>query len=254
MELTDGHLLGGRLHYAQPRDGYRTGIEPVLLAACVPARPGDHVLEAGTGAAAGLLCLLARVPSLTATAVELDPAMADLARRNLAANGKQATILTGDVTAVDLPACDHAFANPPWHDARATASPDAARRLARQTPSPDAIERWIAALARLLGHVGTLSLILPAPQARTAAASLRAAGLAHAFIQPLAPKLGRPAKLAIVQARKTATAGVVGSEDAANVVVLDEIVLHQTDGAYTPSIEAVLRGAEKLPIGELRAA
>ena len=33
MELTDGTLLGGRLRYVQPARGWRTGIEPVLLAA-----------------------------------------------------------------------------------------------------------------------------------------------------------------------------------------------------------------------------
>ena len=40
METTEGHLLGGRVRYAQPRAGFRSGIEPVLLASFVPARPG----------------------------------------------------------------------------------------------------------------------------------------------------------------------------------------------------------------------
>ena len=61
---TDGHLLGGRVSYAQPREGFRSGIEPVLLAAAIPARPGEHVLEGGSGAGAALLCLAARVPGL----------------------------------------------------------------------------------------------------------------------------------------------------------------------------------------------
>ena len=37
-ELTDGTLLGGKVIYRQKSSGYRTGIEPVLLAAFVPAR------------------------------------------------------------------------------------------------------------------------------------------------------------------------------------------------------------------------
>ena len=45
--------LGGRVSYAQPREGFRSGIEPVLLAAAIPARAGDRVLEGGTGAGAG---------------------------------------------------------------------------------------------------------------------------------------------------------------------------------------------------------
>jgi tRNA1Val (adenine37-N6)-methyltransferase len=72
--------------YRQPIDGYRTGIEPVLLAASVPARSGQRVVEAGTGAGAGLLCLLARVAGLSAIGIERDADMAALARRNLADN------------------------------------------------------------------------------------------------------------------------------------------------------------------------
>jgi tRNA1Val (adenine37-N6)-methyltransferase len=52
MVTTEGHLLGGRIRYRQPDTGFRSGLEPVLLAASVPARPGEHVLEAGTGAGA----------------------------------------------------------------------------------------------------------------------------------------------------------------------------------------------------------
>ena len=66
--------------HEQPKLGHRTGIEPVLLAAFVPARAGDSVLEGGTGSGAGLLCLTVRVADLRAVGVERDPEMAVLAR------------------------------------------------------------------------------------------------------------------------------------------------------------------------------
>jgi tRNA1(Val) A37 N6-methylase TrmN6 len=44
-DLTHDAFLGGRIHLWQPRAGYRAGIDPVLLAACVPARSGQNVLE-----------------------------------------------------------------------------------------------------------------------------------------------------------------------------------------------------------------
>ncbi len=87
METTDGYLLGGRVRYAQPKAGFRSGIEPVLLAAAIPARPGEHVLEAGTGAGAGLLCLAARVPGLTGVGIERDPGLTAIAAANGVANG-----------------------------------------------------------------------------------------------------------------------------------------------------------------------
>ena len=87
METSAGTLLDGRLHHAQPTAGHRTALEPVLLAAAIPARPGERVLEGGTGSGAALLCLAARVAGLYAVGIERDAAMAALARDNMAANG-----------------------------------------------------------------------------------------------------------------------------------------------------------------------
>ena len=84
---TGGYLLGGRVRYAQPRQGFRSGIEPVLLAAAVPARAGERVLEGGTGAGAALLCLAARVPGVHGVGIERDGTLVSLARRNASANG-----------------------------------------------------------------------------------------------------------------------------------------------------------------------
>ena len=128
MELTEGTLLGGRVRYAQPLEGYRTGIEPVFLAAAVPARAGEVVLEAGTGAGAGLLCLAARVPGVMGVGVERDAGMAALCRGNLRANGLEFRVETGDVArAGQFGPFDHAFGNPPWHDPAGTRSPDSLR-------------------------------------------------------------------------------------------------------------------------------
>ena len=227
MRATAGHLLGGRLRYAQPADGYRTGIEPVLLAASVPARPGQRVLEGGTGAGAGLMCLAARVPGIAGVGIELDPEMAALARRNIADNALPGLqVITGDVLELPVGGFDHAFANPPWHDPGSTPSPLQRRRLAKQGAG---LEAWIAALARALRPGGTLALILPAHQADRAEAAWRRTGLDGPGVVALRPKAGRAAKLALLCSG--------GSR---------EIVLHERDGAYTAEIEAVLRAGAAL--------
>ena len=148
---SEGWLLGGRVRHDQPVDGHRTGIEPVLLAATIPAKPGQRVLEGGTGSGAALLCLAARVPGLTGCAVERDPAMADIARANVAANGLAGLeIVAADLTTVALNGpFDHAFANPPWHGAAGTASPDGGREAAKRA-APGLLQHWAAALARPL--------------------------------------------------------------------------------------------------------
>lgn len=238
IETTRGTLLGGRVRYVQPRDGYRTGIEPVVLAATVPAQPGDLVIEAGTGAGAGLMCLAARVPGIRGVGVEIDPAMADLARANVAENGLAGlTILTGDVTALALPPASHVMANPPWHDPRSTASPVARRRLAKQESG--GIEAWVAALARALTAGGSLTMIVPPALAIRAAAACTAAGLGSGVDMSLAPKAGRTPKLTVVQR----WAGTSGSARES------QLILHDENGAYLPTIDAVLRGGKRLSLG-----
>lgn len=235
MQLTHGHLLGGRLRYAQPEDGYRTGIEPVLLAAACLARPGERVLEAGCGAGAGLLCLAARVPGISGVGVELDPAMADLARQNLRDNGiDRIEIVTADIADAALGRFDHAFANPPWHDPRSSPSPIRRRRLAKQGGD---LERWVDALAAMLAPDGSLTLILPAAQLDRARAAI-APVAGGVCARGLRPKPGRSPKLVIVQAWR-------GKRGAAPD--LADTVLHQPDGSFTPPIEAVLRGGAAFP-------
>ncbi len=117
MATTQGHLLGGRVAYRQQVGGFRSGIEPILLAASIPARAGEHVLEAGTGAGPSLLCLTARVPGVYATGVEMDTAMADLAAANAEMNGfSSIEIMRERIELAVLPRLfDHAMANPPYH-------------------------------------------------------------------------------------------------------------------------------------------
>ena len=54
-ELSVDAFLGGRLEIAQPRAGYRAGIDPVLLAAAVPAKAGETVFDLGCGAGVAAL-------------------------------------------------------------------------------------------------------------------------------------------------------------------------------------------------------
>lgn len=200
---TDGTLLGGRLRYRQFSTGYRTGIEPVLLAASVPAKPGDVVLEGGTGAGAALLCLTARVPGVCAIGVERDEAMAGLARHNIGANeAAGASVQTADLlTFAPGQPVDHAISNPPWHDAASPGSGDLLRDAAKRAP-PGLLPAWIAALAKPLRPRGSLTLLLPAAILPQALAAMAAAKCGSPAIMPLWPKTGFASRLVLVRGIK----------------------------------------------------
>jgi tRNA1(Val) A37 N6-methylase TrmN6 len=233
METTEGTLLGGRVAYAQPASGFRSGIEPVLLAAWIAARPGQTVLEAGTGAGAALLCLAARVPGLTAIGIERDPALAALAARNARANGMEGVrVVAADVAALPLRAAfDHVFVNPPYHAGGGTPSPQDARRTAKQADA-DLFARWTAAMASVLRHRGTLTLIVPAAGLPAGMAALIACGCPPEALLPLWPKAGRAAKLVLVRGVKSGRGPFR---------VLPGFVIHLPDGAFTVEAEALLR-------------
>lgn len=239
MSITEDGLLGGRLRYAQLSQGYRTGIEPVLLAASIPAEPGSRVLEAGTGAGAGLLCLAARVPGLVGLGLEQAPEMAALAAANFAANGfdqlrvEQADLLEWAAEGV----YDHAFANPPWHAADGTPPARALVAKAKQA-APGLLGAWAAALAKSLRPRGTLSLIIPAAQLAEASAALVAAKCPEITLLPLWKRAGEPAKLLILRGVRLGKGGCA---------VLAGLALHTAEGGYTAQAEAVLRAGAALP-------
>ena len=234
-DLTEDGLLGGRVRLLQPRQGFRAAIDPVLLAAFVPARSGEAVLEIGCGTGAAFLCLAARVVGIAVTAVERDPELAAIARRNAALNGADATLLAKDCCALPaLPPMHHAMANPPYWTG-GTASPDSGRRQAAHEDAP--LAAWIAALTRPLRHKGTVSLVLPAARLAEAAAGLREAGCGSVRLLPLWPRTGTPAKRILIQARK----GGRGADK-----MLPGLILHEADGSATAAAHAVLRDGAAL--------
>jgi tRNA1(Val) A37 N6-methylase TrmN6 len=234
---TEDTLLGGRVRLTQPAGGLRAAIDAVLLAAAVPARPGQAVLELGCGTGAAFLCLAARVPGLTIQAVEADPALVPLARRNAEAAGLAAAIAQADIRDALEPRFDQAFANPPYWS-RGTASPHALRRSAAHEGEATLAD-WAQALARGLRHRGGATLVLPAQRVAEAMAALKAARFGTVRLLPLWPRAGVPAKRVILHAIK----GGRGAD-----AVLPGLVLHQGAG-FTPEAEAILRHAAALPYG-----
>lgn len=233
MEVTRGTLLGGGVRHDQLREGHRTGIEPVLLAAAVPARPGERVLEGGSGVGTALLCLARRVPDIAGVGVERDPALVAIARANAAANSfPNLSFVAGDLAEAPVAGpFDHALCNPPWHAAGGTASADAGREAAKRGAA-GLIAAWARALAAPLRARGTLTVVVAAAALPDCLTALAAADCGSAALFPLWPKVKRPAKLVLVR-------GVKGGRGACRL--LPGLVLHRPDGHYTDAAEAILR-------------
>src|SRR5690554_4880198 len=92
-------LLGGNVRLLQPQTGYRAAIDPVFLAAAVPAGPGDMVLDVGAGVGAVSLCLAWRERGCQIRGIEPQRDLARLAARNVELNGfvGRIEIMIGDL-------------------------------------------------------------------------------------------------------------------------------------------------------------
>src|SRR3989440_7414166 len=139
-EFTEDAFLGGQLRLRQPKSGHRAGHDAMLLAAATPARSGDRVVDLGAGVGAAGLAIAKRVAGIELFLVEIDAALASVARGNAVANAIAADVIVLDVTsaaetfaAAGLSAdrVDVVLMNPPFNDpARHRASPDRAREVA----------------------------------------------------------------------------------------------------------------------------
>ncbi len=244
MQLSHDAFLCGRLHLWQPVSGYRAATDAVLLAAACLAAPGQSVLDLGCGVGAASLCLAARVSDLQLAGLEVQPAYADLARRNAAENGFAMQVETGDLAAMPRSLrrdFDHVIANPPYYPKGGTPSPDAGRAAALQVGEAP-LGDWVRTAARRLAPRGWLTLICGAdglPQVLAAMGDK----LGSAAVLPLTAREGRPALRIILRARKTGKGAFR---------LLAPFVIHAGDAhdgdreSYTAAANAVLRGGESL--------
>src|SRR5580692_3030841 len=98
LSHTEDAFLGGKLRLRQLKSGHRAGHDAMLLAAATPARSSDRVVDFGAGVGAAGLALANRVAGIELVLVEIDAALAELARGNALANTIVAEVVVLDVT------------------------------------------------------------------------------------------------------------------------------------------------------------
>ncbi len=234
---TEDSLLGGRVHLLQPRRGYRVAVDAVLLAAATSPRPDERVLDLGAGVGAVGLCVAMRVPRCRVVCLELQPALAALAERNVLSNAlaDRVETIVHDI-ARPLPDTlglfDQVATNPPYLAAAvADPSPDPIKALATVESSAD-LRRWLAVATGALKPAGTLTIVHRSDRLDEIADVLGEFGWGD-----LALKRLPPAQRVLIRARRS---------DARRLQESPPLLLHKSEGGYTEEAEAVLRHAAPL--------
>jgi tRNA1(Val) A37 N6-methylase TrmN6 len=246
-EFTEDAFLGGQLRLRQPRSGHRAGHDAMLLAAATPARSGDRVVDLGAGVGAAGLAVAKRVAGVKLSLVEIDAALADLARGNAASNAIAAEVIVLDVTSaagafaaagLTLDSVDVVLMNPPFNDpARHRASPDKAREIAHLATAAT-LEGWIHAGRRILKSGGVLSLIWRADGLAEVLAAL-GRGFGSLEILPVHADAATPAIRMLIRAIKGGRAPTR---------MLPALLLNDESGVPNKQVREVLAGKGILPL------
>jgi tRNA1(Val) A37 N6-methylase TrmN6 len=245
--FTEDAFLGGQLRLRQPKSGHRAGHDAMLLAAATPARPGDRVVDFGAGVGAAGLAVARRVGGIKLVLVEIDEALAALARGNAASNAIPADVVVFDVTSaadafaaagLSPDSCDVVLMNPPFNDpARHRASPDKAREIAHVATSVT-LESWIHASRRILKSGGVLTLIWRADGLAEVLAALDR-GFGSLAILPVHADTKKPALRVLIRAVK---GGKAPTQIYAGLLLNDESALPNKE------VQDVLAGKRVLPL------
>jgi tRNA1(Val) A37 N6-methylase TrmN6 len=244
LAITEDRLLGGRVLLRQPADGYRVAIDPIFLAAAVPAAPGELVLDVGAGVGAAALCLAWREPNCLIRGIEIQHALVRLAGENAALNGNAARMefMVGDILRppprMAPGTFHHVMANPPYQTSQAGTRPDNSGRDMANVEGEAELADWVRYCLNMVRSKGSVTFIHRADRLDSLLAELRQRA-GDIAVYPLWPGGSRPASRVIVRARK----------DVATPTKLSSgMVLHEPDGRYSDAAEAVLRDGAALAL------
>lgn len=245
--VTEDGFLGGQLKLRQPRGGHRAGHDAILLAAATPARAGDRVVDLGSGVGAAGLAVARRVIGIDLMMVEIDAALAELARHNASANAIMAEVIALDVEAdasvfadagLGPDSADIVLMNPPFNDpARHRASPDDQRERAH-VATATTLASWVHVARRLLKSNGQLALIWRADGIAEVLAAL-ARGFGSLEILPVHGDVTSPAIRILVRATKGGRAPTR---------LHAALLLNEASGVPTKWVQEILAGRGELPL------
>ncbi len=236
-ELTEESLFAGKLRCLQPRQGYRFSVDAVLLAHFFTPEPGARILDLGAGCGVVSLILSHRCPTASLVALEVQPRLAEILRRNVAINTleRRITVVEGDcrriATLLPQSSVDWVTANPPYYPTGSGRhNPETERAKARHEIL-GGIGEMAQAAAFVLKAGGRAVFVYPATRVETLHGVLRENRLAAKRMQRVHPYPGAEVGLVLVEAVKDGGEGLA--------VLPEFFICQEKGGAYTQEMAAM---------------
>lgn len=205
-EITRDTLLRGRVKLLQPRNGYRSSLDPVLLAGFI-LPPFGAFLDIGCGTGALSFLLLARDAAATGVGLEIQPRLAELAEWGRGDNGFESRwrVILGDVRkagVVEAGAFDLVATNPPFRPVgTGVLPPDCEKALAHHEVTLTLAE-WLDVAAVALRPGGRLATIFPFDRWDELQQGIAVRGFSVARSRQVVPRAGASAGRVLVEVRR----------------------------------------------------
>jgi tRNA1(Val) A37 N6-methylase TrmN6 len=235
-------LLAGRVKLAQQEKGFRATGDALLLASAIDskvARRGARILDVGIGGGAVALSILERFKGVSATGIDAQDDMLDLAARSADLNGagSRLALMKEDILRPSAEfrrmEFDIVVTNPPYHEGRA--SPDAGRARARSASF--SLAEWVGACIKRLRSSGTFAIVHKADKADEIIAAIKASRMGRVEIFPFYTKSTLKANRIVVRAVK---------DSKAPASIHPPIVLHDEGGGFSAIARRIFEQGEAI--------
>lgn len=212
-ETLDELRLAG-LKIIQKKDGYRFSIDPVLLCAFARVEEGEQVADLGTGAGVVPLILARRTAARRLVGVEIQPALADRARRSVRLNALEdrVEIVEGDLRnlgeVLEPGDFDVVLANPPFRKSGSGRQAPREERAAARHELAGGVTDFLRAAVLLLRHGGRFYVIFLAERLAELLAEMRQRGLEPKRLRCVHSRFEAKARMVLVEGRKGGRCGL----------------------------------------------
>ena len=232
--LTTDTFFNGKLYVTQDAAGYRFSIDAILLASQTGVRPGERVLDLGTGCGIIPLIMAYRNPDIQIYGIEIQNELAELAAVNVNKNNMQDRIhlicrdmrkMKPDMIGgpVDVIVC-----NPPYRKpSTGRLNPDPQRAVARHEIRVH-MNEVLQTVRGLLRTGGRFVAIYTAERTVELLSQMRQYGIEPKFLRLIHSQADVDAKLLLVSGIKGARPGVK---------IGPPLIIYKPDGQYSDEVE-----------------
>ena len=229
--LDDLELKG--LKIIQDPSKFCFGIDAVLLSAFAKVKPGEDVVDIGTGTGIIPLLLSAKTDAKYIKAVEIQPDMVDMAKRSVLYNNLQdrIEIICNDIKRSDSfikkSSVDVVVSNPPYiKSSHAITNPKDSLRLARHEIACT-LEDILSAASNMLKYHGRFYMIHKAHRLTEIVCKMREYKLELKRLRSIHPFADKPAKMVLIEGVKQANPWLD---------IDPPLIIYKNDGEYTEEI------------------